>query len=138
MDEVELICIEEGRKLRVRIITNGYLKSTNVQFPRDLRVVGRKFKVNKNDIKLITTRGKYFYSVKKNITILDEIINLNNLHIYEDCETTECVICLCNEKNIIFNPCGHYYCCVECSNRIDKCPICREIISSKINKDLLL
>lgn len=135
-DCVELICINEKGKLRVKIITNGYYNDANCQFPKKIRLEGRKYKVNKVHVKLITQRGKYFYSIKtKDIQILDEDIDLSNLKIYENPDI-ECIICMVNAKNRIFN-CGHYYCCDVCASRITKCPICREVITNIIDSNLM-
>lgn len=146
-DQVILKCIKLRTKLRVRIVTEGYLNSANVQFPRDLRVDGRKFLVHKNDIKLISTRGKYFYSVKSkyNIKIIDEEeerkileetkIDLSNVVIYENEQETECIVCLANIKDTVIIPCGHYYSCAECCNKLSQCPICRTKITGRIHKN---
>jgi Zinc finger, C3HC4 type (RING finger) len=138
---VEMYCIKEGSKLRVKINTIGYLRHANVQFPRDLRIDGRRFRVLKSSVNLVCLRGKYYYSVKKkdSIEVLDYIstTNLNTITLYEDTETNECAICLCNEKNTVFIPCGHYYCCNDCSDKIRECPICRGTILQKINKSLM-
>lgn len=143
MDElVELICIKDHGKLRIRIISPGFYSDANVQFPRSIRAEGLKYKVSLGDIKLINTKGKYYYSVKNNTRIIQE----TNITVpyegsitmtYEDSETKSCVICMENEKCIIFSPCNHYYCCEECSNRISNCPICRSKISLKLNKELI-
>ena len=74
MEFVELKCIKEGSKLRVRILSPGYLANANCQFPRDIRIEGLRYKVKIEDIKLITARGRWFYSVKKK----DSIELLNN------------------------------------------------------------
>lgn len=146
-DQVILTCVKIKSKLRVRIITDGYLNSANVQFPRDLRVEGRKFLVHKNDIKLISTRGKYFYSVKSknDIRIIDDEeerkileetkIDLSKITIYENEQESECIICLANNKDTVIIPCGHYYSCSECCNRIHDCPICRTKITGRIHKN---
>lgn len=42
-----------------------------------------------------------------------------------------CVICLANEKEFVFIPCGHMATCGECSFTINKCPICRAEITKK-------
>ncbi|KMZ63200.1 E3 ubiquitin ligase-like protein [Zostera marina] len=36
-----------------------------------------------------------------------------------------CVICLEQEYNAVFVPCGHMCCCMSCSSRLSLCPICR-------------
>ena len=140
---VDLICVNEHNKLRVKITTPGYLNTANVQFPRDLRIEGRRFRVPSYYVTLITMRGKYFYSIKKRdaISIVDNIqqqqIDTSNIKVFEDTETTECTICFCNEKTIVFNPCGHYYTCGECSNKVSACPICRVKITARIDRNLI-
>lgn len=150
---VELVCIKEKGKLRVRIISSGYFHDANVQFPRSIRKEGRHYFIPAEYITLITTRGKYYYSVKKEqfITITkednDEINNKENnqdekeviknitniLKIHTDENNIDCCICMTNEKSIVFNPCGHYYSCTECSGKIEICPICRTKIINKIS-----
>lgn len=51
---VVLKCIKEGNRLRVRIITQGYLNSANCQFPKGIRSEGRMYEVQIEDVKLIT------------------------------------------------------------------------------------
>lgn len=43
-----------------------------------------------------------------------------------------CVICTENKITLAFNPCGHLVCCSSCVNKIDKCPICKSKINSKL------
>ena len=138
---VEMICVKEKSKLRVKIITHSYLNYANVQFPRDLRIEGRKFRVPSSYVNLISTRGKYFYSVKKReqIVIMENIenVNIENIKIFQDESISECAICLDCEKDTIFYPCGHYYCCDACSKQIINCPICRVDITLCIKKELV-
>ena len=47
----------------------------------------------------------------------------------------ECSICMEFDKEIIFYPCKHYYCCKYCSKLLESCPICRSIIIFKIKHD---
>lgn len=44
-----------------------------------------------------------------------------------------CCICMDNEIDAIFIPCGHFKSCLECGNACHICPICREPIE-KCNK----
>jgi len=152
---VILECVAEGSKLRVKMKSPGYLINSNCQFPRDLRLAGRKFKVPVEDVKLMTQRGKYFYSIKKknNIEIIEiiedsdssdssniaaEILrdNLKHMKIYEDADTSDCAVCLSDVKSIVFIPCGHFYTCNPCSQQLKTCPICRETISECVDKNL--
>ena len=43
--QVYLECVREKSKLRVRIISPGYYSDANCQFPRAIRVEGRKYSV---------------------------------------------------------------------------------------------
>ena len=141
---VLLECVNEGSKLRVKMKSPGYLINSNCQFPRALRVPGRKFKVPVEYVKLITQRGRYFYSIKNSLEIkilnddeLEEFKKENikqNIKIYEDADVIECSVCLCNIKDTIFIPCGHFYTCSICSPQLKTCPICRVIVTERINK----
>lgn len=56
-----------------------------------------------------------------------------NLYSYNN---NECIICMEFNKDIIFYPCKHYYCCKSCSKSINLCPICRSIIIFKIKDNI--
>ena len=129
---VSLICIKEGNRLRVKITSIGYLQNANCQFPKDLRLEGRKYSVPIENVKLIATGGKWFYSIKKNITIVDDIIK-ELPKIFTDENELLCCTCLVNEKSVVFNPCGHYHSCNICCTKIQKCPICRTAINNFID-----
>ncbi|MBU0551533.1 molybdenum metabolism regulator, partial [Myxococcota bacterium] len=45
-DGVLLICVEVEGRVRVRVLTEGYEPTWNVQFPRELREVGARFVVD--------------------------------------------------------------------------------------------
>lgn len=51
-------------------------------------------------------------------------------------EKRNCVICQVQSKSVLFLPCRHLCICKECSQRdggLDRCPLCREDIKSKID-----
>ena len=144
-DYIYLKCIKEGSRLRVRILTPGYYNDANCQFPKNIRRDGQVYKVPKYDVSLVS-RGamKWFYNVKKHHIELingyneeEHKVDFSHVHVYEDETTNECCICFDAPKNIVFIPCGHFYCCSGCSNHIDNCPICRIRITNKIDKDLI-
>jgi len=140
---VTLTCIKVGSKLKVRILTDGYIRNANCQFPRDIRVEGALYSVDSEFINLVTSRGRYFYSIKKKdkITTLNgpnaPVIDTSNLTIYEDAEESDCAICLSSPKDTVFAPCGHYYCCSSCSVHLKICPICRGNIVAKVSRSLV-
>jgi hypothetical protein len=43
-----------------------------------------------------------------------------------------CCVCLDQEPNVAFVPCGHLSTCNACSEKLDSCPICREPIKQKL------
>jgi hypothetical protein len=49
-----------------------------------------------------------------------------------DRHETLCVICLRDQKDCVFLPCGHLYTCMKCSENLPTCPICRKIVKQKV------
>jgi len=47
-------------------------------------------------------------------------------------ESKQCVICLSQTLEILYMPCQHLVACQECSKRLNKCPLCRANITTKI------
>jgi hypothetical protein len=45
----------------------------------------------------------------------------------------DCVVCLDGGKTILFLPCSHLVCCPGCAKELISCPMCREVIVSKIH-----
>lgn len=144
-NEVILQCVKEHGKLRVKIISNGYNRNANCQFPKNIRQENRKYKVPAYAIKVVQ-RGadKFFYNVNKaNIKIIDtedvESIEdaMQNLNIYE---VSDCCICLEEKSEMVMVPCGHLCLCNACSSAFkeQKCPMCRSVITMRINKSQLI
>ena len=140
-DTVNMMCIKRGSSLIIRILTEGYLQKATVKFPRNLKEEGRRYKTPKENIRLVFIKGVYYYKIKNidHIEIIEGIdmdeIDFSKLVIYEDVEIVECSICLENNKNIIFFPCGHYNTCRNCARLLKLCPVCRVKIDSKIDID---
>jgi Ca-activated chloride channel homolog len=63
---VELVCVREGGKLRVKVMSDGYNQDMNVQFPRAIRAEGAKYVVEG----LEASSDGSFYRVRGNITRL--------------------------------------------------------------------
>jgi len=149
-DQIRLRCTKIGSKLRVRIISSGYNHSANTQFPRNIRAEGREYLVPASDISFTeNARHKFFYRVKKsNITIVESsclgsvvlgdpaTANISKIYGDED-DDKDCCVCLTNEKDVVFSPCGHYCTCVTCSMKLKKCPICRGNIQQIVKRDQL-
>lgn len=142
-DTVYLQCVNEKNKIRVRIISKGYNKNANCQFPRNLRVPGRKFSVPASSIKVASGRaGTFFYRVSnKSITIVndEQIPNTNTQMPSTIYESETCCVCMDLACDIVMVDCGHLCMCHECSPRYieSTCPMCRSYIQSRIHKNQL-
>lgn len=49
-----------------------------------------------------------------------------------DEEKSECVVCMEQEPQTVFLPCGHVCCCQGCCERLPSCPLCRQDIAQRI------
>ncbi|KAM7033941.1 E3 ubiquitin-protein ligase LRSAM1 isoform 2-T2 [Acridotheres tristis] len=49
-----------------------------------------------------------------------------------DEKKSECVVCMEQEPQMIFLPCGHVCCCQGCCGRLHSCPLCRRDIAQRI------
>ncbi|XP_075026609.1 E3 ubiquitin-protein ligase LRSAM1 isoform X2 [Calonectris borealis] len=47
-------------------------------------------------------------------------------------KSSECVVCMEQETQMIFLPCGHVCCCQTCCERLHTCPLCRKDITQCI------
>ncbi|XP_041580103.1 E3 ubiquitin-protein ligase LRSAM1 isoform X3 [Vulpes lagopus] len=47
-------------------------------------------------------------------------------------QTTECVVCLEQEAQMIFLNCGHVCCCQQCCQPLRTCPLCRQEIMQRL------
>lgn len=141
----ELHIVPEGDKARVRIAAcidsdgkryeNVFNNSWNCRFPRNLREVGKIYRVPDDNVKVQKSKnGVFFYSVStKGLVTLQSQITKDTLSaIYET--SPECVICMSADSDIIFVPCGHLCSCKTCGDRLDKCCICRVPINQQIPK----
>jgi hypothetical protein len=131
-----LQCVNDGGRIRVRVMAyvdsegevhkGVYNDGYNCRFPRNLRVVGRSFRVQDKDVKLISGIKAPFYSVSTgNLEVLDS--STDDVYIYEACE--ECAVCMSNPPSIAFFPCGHFCTCEECASRLRECCLCRSPIT---------
>lgn len=138
---VRLQCVKVSNKLRIRITSPGYNGFANCQFPRAIRMEGRRYSVPAGDISFVdTSTMKFHYRVKaKNIRILDGNVGDEPVvavaKIYEDINDQECCICMADDKSVVFSPCGHYVCCFNCAIQCELCPICRSRVLRVVKRD---
>ena len=144
--KVLLRCVLEGKKVRVRFEAyvdehgvkhhNAYWSTLNCQFPRRLRVAGRRFAVDALDVSLSTSaKSAPFYHVRT-----------RNLHVLSDPEVdtvhreAECVACMDRPPSKVLVPCGHLCLCAACFETLEeqsrcervRCPLCRQHVGTTI------
>jgi len=61
---VELYCVREGGKLRIKVMSEGYDSTKNIQFPRAIRAEGARYVVEGLEV----SSDETFYRVRGNIT----------------------------------------------------------------------
>lgn len=139
---VYFMCVNEGKKLRVRVTTPSYNSNANCQFPRNIREDGGVYSAPSSAVRFGRgPAGKFFYRVSaKFVTKIQEkkdkiIIN----KIYEN-DDIECIVCMDNPHDVIIVPCGHYCMCLNCASKIksssgSSCPMCRGNIESIVTID---
>jgi hypothetical protein len=47
-------------------------------------------------------------------------------------EQRTCKICMDKEVGVVFLPCGHLCCCVNCAPALKDCPVCRRSIQGTV------
>lgn len=137
---VLLKCFKINNKLRIRIISPGYFNEHNCQFPRAVRIENTLYEVPIGDVSLVTSGGnKAFYRIKRaNIRIVSEDHTpARDFKVFQDQGDDDCVVCMSEEKHYVFGPCGHFYVCKQCANKLKSCPICRSNIDFKVDYNTL-
>lgn len=145
---VYLKCIKEKNKLRMRIISNGYITYANCQCQRDIRKENCYYSVSPSNISLKNKGNTFYYHISKPIVnIYDvnvdvDVSTLKDLKIFEVDASPDCLVCFDRKKERIMVPCGHYLLCTICLDEImkttRKCPYCRNNINLSIAPDQLL
>lgn len=142
---VLLKCVKEGSRLRIKIVSSGYIINANCQFPKALRIEGQMYECGENDITLAKIGQKHFYRIYKNgIKILNEDVMIStrtplsdDFKVYTDLDEPNCSICLTQLKTLIYVPCGHFITCDTCDKMLKKrvCPMCRVAITYTVTPD---
>ena len=155
MSKIVLTCVKEKSKLRIKfhsftdsegkVYSNVYDNSLNCMFPKDIRVEGRFYEIDEDELELVSRRGaKPFYRVSAGrIRIIDASAAPNApasaTTVEKVFEIAECVVCMCEDSSEILVPCGHKCMCRACALQIfktsHKCPICRKQIVSLVSQN---
>ena len=103
-------------------------------------IANYKITIDHINDKVINNEKKVNDEIKKEIIYIIRII----ADIYTDLDNKEykkekiCTICLENNVNLIFKPCGHYIVCNNCflTGDLKKCPFCRTKFTHALKCDL--
>lgn len=114
--EVYKIDLEQGLSYKVDRLLNGKKIQNNLNDEVDK--YSHLFNVNK----IVSKQERKIKSLNKKLSDIEDCITLN-----------ECIICMVNERNVIFYPCLHLVCCKFCGfSRIEiDCPSCLAKIENK-------
>jgi hypothetical protein len=141
---VRLQCVQDGKQLRVRIVSSGYSSSANCRFPRAIRVVGKEWEVPKSAVKLQGGSGKFYYTIAtkelREVQPEVKLLDISKLHVYDVTEEGECTMCLeviPEDDMIIIAPCGHKCGCMGCLLKCQACPLCRTAIGRLVKRSEL-
>ena len=79
--------------------------------------------------KEINKLNKIIENLKCENEKLQNIINKSNK---KKADSTLCVLCFENERNVLFRPCNHLVICDTCSGQTDftECIICKQVIDT--------
>jgi len=127
---VELLCVETGGRLRVRIASAGYLPRANCQFPKGLRAAGLRLVVPARAVRLVSPSGsrKAFYRIDgRDVRALEDVPSLEHPVFRAGTEDGLCAVCLTEPLARLVVPCGHLCLCEACAARGigARCIICR-------------
>lgn len=114
-------------------IKNDIIKKNNIYLEFNETEEMQKKKIDKIKKKIddeIKSSNEKLKLIKE--TIKEEENKLENIKDSKE-EIKFCIVCTERKITTILTPCGHWCLCKECANKIgSKCPICKEIIYSKI------
>ena len=75
---------------------------------------------------------EYIKSIKSKRLPFQKAIEREPLPDVEISQGKECLICTTTERQIAFQPCGHFATCALCSLNITKCCICRKTVENRL------
>lgn len=124
--------LERDNELRRRQVASSWLS----QEAKDKSYIKTRERL-RNEIEALENKNAM---MKTEQEVKIQILENENKVIKEELEKQEramelrtiCIVCLENNRNILFTPCNHIVCCNICSNQLITCPFCRENIIKKI------
>ncbi len=70
--------------------------------------------------------------IQPTIELIQPTIELIQPSGSEQTEGHLCIVCMDNQRNVVFLPCSHFALCTGCSSNVRSCPTCRQSITSRI------
>lgn len=117
-------CVKVGSKIRLRIVNSTcYNNNWNCQGPRSIRREGVVYRIDNPKVTVCynsNNPGKAFYKLSNDTSIYKMVLEgvvgkiskedllKKGLKIFEE---TDCVVCLVDKPNMVFNVCGHMCIC---------------------------
>jgi hypothetical protein len=123
---VEKIRLEFITKIRDDMINRGVEKIVRNQIKYTMRL-----RIKDNIIKEIED-SEEFKNIYKEVlesrrSCLEKTLEKNIIN------KIICIICMTDERNILFIKCKHMVCCKTCAYKCSRCPVCREEIKEYID-----
>lgn len=125
----------------MRVLTAGYDANANCQFPNELKREGAVYVIRSDALRRCGQVGRkaYYRVVTRDIQVkTDDAVtterakSINRLDVFRE---LECVVCMDQESQVIFRPCGHFVCCGDCAIQLLKCPMCSLLITDWATAD---
>ncbi|EFC44201.1 predicted protein [Naegleria gruberi] len=95
---------------------------------KDERFENERFKLSVKECNKLTT--PYLKLLKQDISEALKLIE-NELSDREDRERN-CIVCMENQREIVFLQCKHFITCSSCADQLRECPICRQSITKSM------
>jgi hypothetical protein len=128
MNYVRLRCVKATNRLRVFIVSHGYLQDCHCQIPKHLLKENAEFLVSQIRF-LSDNRDLFRYRINPaDITVADALVT-------DDVFDSSCVVCKKGTCGQVFAPCGHFCMCTKCAYKAlcgGKCAICSEKIQTSV------
>jgi len=92
----------------------------------------KEYLIDFKNMKIKKENDICWFKIKRQLTGLSEARDEENKEIQGYMNDIVCKICLTDKTKILFQPCGHFCCCLECAYKVNECPICRSSITQRI------
>ena len=124
---------KNGRGLSVQTSAHRTLLDLAMTGKPKVEILGYLVKkgLSIHDVKDPTLTPKTLEAILLSDFTMDEAAMPQDLNIVESIDESvatlddACNICLEKPMNCVLAPCGHQFCCYECGERLERCPVCK-------------